>query len=78
MSRAKGIEKSVQGAWLSDEDRKLLESEAKRIGLRSSTALASSILTEYCHNKRIELAEQVIKDSKRRGRNGKKVKENSL
>lgn len=63
------IPKSVQGAWLTNEDRHILMIEAAKMGLRSATRLASIVLEEYCHRKRLEQAQQTIESArKRRGK----------
>lgn len=61
-------QKAVQGAWLTVDDRRILEREAAAMGLRSATQLASIILREFCNKKRLEAAEKTIEESKRRGR----------
>lgn len=58
--------KKVQGAWIDKESAMLLEAEAKKAGFRTSTALASHILTEWCYKKRIELAEMILAQSKKK------------
>lgn len=58
--------KKVQGAWIDRLDAALLEDEAKKAGFRTSTALASYVLSEWCHKKRIELAEIVLAQSKKK------------
>lgn len=63
--------KKVQGAWITLDDQALLQDETRRSGLRSPTSLASIIIGEWCHKKRVERAEETIQSSRRRVRDGK-------
>lgn len=64
----KNPRKKVQGAWISIDDIKLLNDEAEKSGLRSSTSLAAIILAEWCDQKRLESAENLIESMKRKER----------
>lgn len=70
-AKVKQKKKIVQGAWISIEDHELLRSEARRLGLRSSTAVASQILTGHCQQKRLEDAQEIVRKSKKGVKHGK-------
>ncbi len=73
MTIGKRVDKIVQGTWIPKPDAILLAEEAKKGGFRTATKLASYILEEYCNSKRIQIAEAILANSKKRGRgNGKK------
>lgn len=66
LAKKLSIPKKVQGSWIPEQDALLLDSEAKKIGFKTSTALASFILSEWCATKRVELAEIIIAQSKKK------------
>ena len=66
MREQKTLNKKVQGAWIEKADGILLADEAKKQGFKTATALVSHIISEWCYNRRIELAEAFLNKARRR------------